>query len=153
MLNARHLRFPIGSFPEMTDRARLSPSRVVPFLWADVAFELFVCLVALLLAMSNAAWLGISHAWLYGIAAAFGLASVAIVPIARQPHVTVVTLLGWANVLGGIAGWVALALYWVNLTTSTRWMLATVMDGFVVLGVLELIVIRRGYALSGSRSR
>ena len=45
------------------------------------------------------------------------------------------------------------ALYWVNLTTSTRWMLATVMDGFVVLGVLELIVIRRGYALSGSRSR
>lgn len=127
----------------MTDRANPSLSRAVPILWADVAFEFIVCLIALALAMLNAGWLGISNNWLYGIAAAFGVASVAIVPMARQPHVPVVTLLGWANLLGGIAGWVALTLYWAHLTTPARWMLAAVMDGFVVLGLLELVAVHR----------
>jgi hypothetical protein len=127
----------------MIDRANPSLSRVVPILWADVAFELVVCVTALALTMTDSGWLGISHAWLCGIAAAFGAASLAIVPIACTPHVSVVTLLGWANLLGGIAGWLALALYWAHCTIAARWMLAAVMDGFVVLGSVELILVRR----------
>ncbi len=69
----------------------------MPILWADVAFELVVGMTALALTMMHSGWLGIAHAWLYGIAAVFGAVSLAIV---RTPHVPVVTLLGWAIASG-----------------------------------------------------
>jgi len=80
---------------------------------------------------------------LFGIAAAFGVAAVAIVPIARQPRAQLVKVLAWGNTLGGAVLWGALAFYWTKWTPESRGMLAVVADGFVILGVIELFAVRR----------
>ena len=128
----------------MLRRIPSSASHSTTVLWADVAFECAVAVLALIIATTGADALGFSRIWLFGIAAAFAAAAIAIVPIARQPRTAIVAALAWGNMLGGVVLWCVLTFYWATWTPEARWLVAGIADGFVVLGVLELVLVRRG---------
>lgn len=114
-------------------------------LWADVAFQAVVGAVLLATATFADRWFDLSTATIYLLAAVFFIAAVAIVPLARaeQPSARAVTSLAWANIAGGAAGWLVLLLRWDHFEAEGRWLLMFAADAFLVLGVAELIALRR----------
>lgn len=112
-------------------------------LWADVALELIVAVLCFALAGSAAGWFAVDRVVFYVAGAVFAAAAVAIVPLALKPGANLAAPLGWANIAGGCAAWVVLALAWGTFAAEGRWVLAAVADSFIAVGVLELVAVRR----------
>lgn len=114
-------------------------------LWGDVAFEAVAGAVLLSTATFADRWFDLSTATLYVLAALFFVAAVGIVPLARadEPSGKAVTGLAWANIAGGVLGWLALLLRWDHFEGEGRWLLAFAADAALVLGAAELIALRR----------
>lgn len=112
-------------------------------LWADVALELAVAGLCFALAGSAAAWFGVESMVFYVVGVVFAAAAVAIVPLARKPSTDLAVPLAWANIAGGCAAWLLLALAWGTFAAEGRWILAAVADSFIAIGVLELVAVRR----------
>lgn len=114
-------------------------------LWADVSVEAAIGAVLLATATFADRWFDLASATIYVLAAVFFMAAVTIVPLARaeQPSARAVTSLAWANIAGGAAGWLVLLLRWDHFEAEGRWLLMFAADAFLVLGVAELIALRR----------
>lgn len=112
-------------------------------LWADVALELIVAVLCLALAGSAAGWFAVDRVVFYVAGAVFAAAALVIVPLALKPGANLAAPLGWANIAGGCAAWVVLALAWGTFAAEGRWVLAAVADSFIAVGVLELVAVRR----------
>jgi hypothetical protein len=124
-------------------RALRNREPLTTILWADAGLEFLVALVCFALAGPASNWLGIPEAALYVAGVVFVVAGIAIIPLARKPSVVGVTALGWANIIGGAALWVVLALAWGSVAAEGRWVLAAVADSFIVVGVAELFALRK----------
>lgn len=114
-------------------------------LWADVAFEALAGAVLLATATFADRWFDLPTTTIYILAAAFFVAAVALVPMARadEPSRRGVTGLAWANIAGGVLAWLALLIWWDRFESEGRWLLAFAADAFIVLGAAELIALRR----------
>lgn len=114
-------------------------------LWADVAFEALAGAVLLATATFADRWFDLPTTTIYILAAAFFVAAVAIVPMARadEPSRQAVAGLALANIAGGVLAWVALLIWWDRFESEGRWLLAFAADAFIVLGAAELIALRR----------
>jgi hypothetical protein len=113
-------------------------------LWADVVLEVVVAVAAFALAHIADRWLAIDSFWLHVAGAAFLAAAAAIVPIARTPRSNVVQIVAAANVLGGLLGWLLLAVVWSRFEPEGRWVMAAVFDAFILIGIAEWLAVRRG---------
>jgi hypothetical protein len=114
-------------------------------LWADVAFEALAGAVLLATATFADRWFDLPTTTIYILAAAFFVAAVAIVPLARaeEPSRQAVAGLALANIAGGVLGWLALLLWWDRFESEGRWLLTFAADAFLVLGAAEFIALRR----------
>lgn len=124
---------------------RLQPPLLQRVLWADVAVEAFIGLVLLATATLADRWFYVSTWVLYLLAAIFFIAAVAIVPLARaeSPSRPGVVGLAWANIAGGVLGWLVLLVRWDYFEPEGRWLLMFAADAFLALGAAELIAVRR----------
>ncbi len=114
-------------------------------LWVDVAIEALIGLALLATATFAGRWFDVGAGVLYLLAAIFLLAAVAIVPLARaeSPSRPNVTALAWANIAGGVAGWLVLLIRWDYFEPEGRWLLMFAADAFLALGAAELIALRQ----------
>ncbi len=112
-------------------------------LWADAGIEFLVAILCFALAGPASNWLGLEQGTLYVAGVVFVVAGIAIIPLARKPSPVAVTGLAWANIIGGGAAWVVLVLAWGTIAAEGRWVLAAVADSFIVLGIAELLALRR----------
>lgn len=129
----------------LQDESRSQTSLLTRVLWADVAFEALAGAVLLATATFADRWFDLSSTVIYIVAAAFFVAAVAIVPLARAAESSrpAVQGLAWANIAGGALAWLALLLWWDRFEAEGRWLLAFAADAFIVLGAAELIALRR----------
>jgi len=129
----------------LQDKSRRETPLLTRVLWADVAFEAVAGGVLLATATIADRWFDLSTTTIYVLAAVFLVAAVALVPLARsaEPPAHAVTALAWANIAGGLVGWLALLLWWDRFETEGRWLLAFAADGFLVIAAAELIALRR----------
>ena len=129
----------------MLDETRGQAPLLNRVLWADVAIEALIGLVLLATATVADRWFDVGTGVLYLLAAVFLIAAVAIVPLARagSPSRPQVTGLAWANIVGGLAGWLVLLVRWDYFEPEGRWLLMFAADAFLALGVAELIALRR----------
>jgi hypothetical protein len=114
-------------------------------LFADAAFEGFVAL-----ALSGA--LGRAHWWLNVerpvtiIAACVFLAAAAILlgaGLSRATPQSVLRPLAFGNLAAGAAIWVGAVITWSRFEPEGRWLIGAIADGFLALGLLEYLAIRR----------
>jgi hypothetical protein len=112
-------------------------------LWADVCLEFLVAILCFALAGPASNWLGIAQGTLYVVGVVFVVAGIALVPLARKPAPVAVIALAWANIIGGSATWLVLTLAWGSIAPEGRWVLAAIADSFIVIGVAELLALRR----------
>lgn len=124
---------------------RLQPPLLRRVLRADVAVEALIGLALLGSATLADRWFDVSTGVLYLLAAIFLIAAVAIVPLARAeaPSRLQVTGLAWANIAGGVVGWLVLLVRWDYFEPEGRWLLLFAADAFLALGAAELIALRR----------
>ncbi|GMV84550.1 MAG: hypothetical protein AMXMBFR80_04080 [Dehalococcoidia bacterium] len=124
---------------------RLQPPLLRRVLRADVAVEALIGLALLGTATLADRWFDVSTGVLYLLAAIFLIAAVAIVPLARAeaPSRLQVTGLAWANIAGGVVGWLVLLVRWDYFEPEGRWLLLFAADAFLALGAAELIALRR----------
>ncbi|MBE0610427.1 MAG: hypothetical protein IH609_13695 [Dehalococcoidia bacterium] len=129
----------------LQDESRRQTPLLNRVLWADVAFEAVAGAVLLATATFADRWFDLPAATIYVLAAAFFVAAVAIVPLARadEPSSQAVKGLAWANIAGGALGWLALLLWWDRFESEGRWLLAFAADAILVIGAAELIALRR----------
>lgn len=114
-------------------------------LFADAAFEVFVAL-----ALSGA--LGRAHWWLnverpVTMVAAFVFLAAALVLLGaglnRATPQSVLRPLAFANLAAGAAIWVGAIITWSRFEPEGHWLVGAVADGFLALGLLEYLALRR----------
>jgi hypothetical protein len=112
---------------------------------ADVLFEVAVGATLLLLREDAAAWFGIPEGVVVAIGVVFLATAVPIGLLALQPTPDrgLVAGLGWANVAGGVAGWLVFALAFGHFEPAGRWLLAAASDTAILIGAAELFALRR----------
>lgn len=114
-------------------------------LWADAAVELVVAVALVGLTTSIDTWFGIEAPIARAGGAIFvaAAAALAIMAIAERTPATLVRIVAWTNIAGGAIAWLALLGSWSSVSPEGRWLAAAVADAFILLGVLELVVLRR----------
>ncbi|MGH2625733.1 MAG: hypothetical protein ACRDHY_03675 [Anaerolineales bacterium] len=129
----------------MVGRTLSQPGPVRLALYADAAFELFVAIV---LAASASTWadlFNVDQAVIWGVAGVFLLAALAVGFIAAMQIESreLVYGLAAANIVGGLALWAAWLFLRDDLDPGARWAAAAVADTFILVGLLEIFVLRR----------
>lgn len=129
----------------LQDESRSQTSLLTRVLWADAGFEALAGAVLLATATFADRWFDLSSTVIYIVAAAFFVAAVAIVPLARAAESSrpAVQGLAWANAAGGVVGWLMLLIRWDYFEPEGRWLLMFAADAFLALGAAELIALRR----------
>ena len=123
---------------------RASPLAAI--LWADAALELVGAAALLLWRDELRAWLGLGAATL-PLAALFvvGAPAVALLIVTGSRR-ELVRALALGNLGAGLAGWAFFLVTWSSLEAEGRWIGPAASDTFLVLGVLELLALRRAPA-------
>lgn len=124
-------------------RASLSPIRMS--LLIDAAGELAgaVILAVAGAQLADAFSLDRAYIWLASgifLAATVGIAG--LVAVRVESRELVLGLAG-SNIAAGLAGWIALILMWSAIDPGGRWVLAAAADSFILVGILELLALRR----------
>lgn len=111
---------------------------------ADALFELVVGAALLAPGSPAGRWLG-SSGLATGLGAVFVAAAAGIALLARppRPNAGAVRALAVANVAGGALLWALVILAWTHLPPLARAASGAVADGCLVLGILELLALRR----------
>lgn len=129
----------------MVGRTRSLVSPVRLSLVLDAAVELVVASILVLANGSVADLLNLDSAIIWLAAAAFVLAAVGIAAIALADLESreLVWSLAAGNIFAGITGWLAFALFRGELDPGGRWLLTAAADMFIVVGLLEILALRR----------
>lgn len=114
-------------------------------LWADAGLELLVAAVLIGFPGPAEDWLHLHPAVSLSLAGIFLAAGIALAAAAQSRRTigAFVRFLAWANIAGGTAVWLLLLDAWGYFPAEGRWMLAAAGDSFIVIGILELIALRR----------
>ena len=140
-----------GTLVTMASRTapRLNPVRLA--LYADAAFEL---VVAALLAAWSSHWadlFNVDQGVIWAAAAIFLLAAVGIGLIAMLQIESreLVWALAGTNIVGGVGLWLLFLLLRDDFDDGARWAIAAVADSFILVGLLEILALRRTPARVG----
>ncbi len=110
----------------------------------DAIFE-FVCAALLIGAAGKLGdWLAIGTTATTVLGLVFAAAGLAICALLRVDHGQLVRGLALANIIGGCIGWVVLLAAWSLFEPAGRAVLGSASDGFILVGALELLALRRG---------
>ena len=125
-------------------RPRMTPL-VRKLLWADAAVEAAIALVLLGIVGRPHWWLNVEREVTVLGAAVFAVAAIAIAVAAwhRRTSAQFVEYLAFANIAGGVAVWIAAIARWSDFEPEGRWLIAAGADAFLLLGVLELVALRK----------
>ncbi len=129
----------------------LSPSgsRLNPLLRriliVDAGFEFVVAAVLAGVIGRAHWWLNVERSVVVSGAGLLAVAGVILTVAAFHRHTSerFVRSVAFANVVGSLAIWAAAAMNWSQFEPGGHWLVAFVADGCLVLGALELIVLRR----------
>lgn len=111
----------------------------------DAAFE-FVVAVALVLAGGALAdAFNVDRIVMWIAAGVFLAAALAIGGPVFTAHESrdFVGILAIANIVGGVALWALLGVFWGHFEPGGRWALVAVADMFILIGILEIVALRR----------
>ena len=125
-----------------SDRSGLPSIRTL--LLVDALFEFAVAAALLGFAGTLGDWLGVGTPICVVGGVIFAAAGVALAAMWRSydPDPAAVQALAFANIAGGVAGWLAFAIAWSFFEPGGRAVLGTASDVFIALGVVELLALR-----------
>ena len=113
-------------------------------LWLDIAFELAAGAALLAAFRPIAGWLDIREALVLAGGLVFIAAGALIWLLSKDPVAAGrVRALAFANVVGALAGWFVLMAGWTHFQGEGRWVLGFAADSMLLIGVAELLVLRR----------
>jgi len=131
----------------LAEESRPSPI-LRPILWVDAAVELVVGVFLLGLVGSPHEWLDVSRSASVVASIVFLVAALAVgfLALRVESSLAYVRYLAYANIVGGVVVWLALLIRWGEFDSEGRWLASAVADMFILLGVLELLALRRRIA-------
>lgn len=110
----------------------------------DIAFEFAIGLALLAAFRPVAGWLNVRESFILAGGAVFVVTGALIWSLTRGPIAERrVRALALANIAGGFAGWLVLVATWPRFEGEGRWLLGFVADSTILLGVAELLLLRR----------
>jgi hypothetical protein len=111
----------------------------------DAAIEAVLGIILLGVVGRPHFWLNVDRAVTIWAGVVFLLAAVIIAVAAgsRRTSAEFVQYLAFANVVGGLAIWVGTVLRWDRFEDEGLWLIAASADAFILIGVLELIALRK----------
>lgn len=124
--------------------SKLSPL-VRRLLLVDAVFEFVIAAVLAGVIGRAHFWLNVDRSVVLTAAALLAVVGVvlAVAAFHRAATNSFVQNVAFANIVGGLAIWAAAGLNWSQFEPGGHWLVAFIADGCIVLGVLELIALRK----------